>query len=132
MRPALRGYLLLEVAIGGAMLALLISTLLTSLADARVRNVKAGRDAIAAQLVQEQIERERSLGFAGTPSADCDGAFHDVVGQTGLYRRFCDAAGDTRTPLGVTLNLKRVTVTVEYTPEVGRPRTFTAVTEVFD
>jgi type II secretory pathway pseudopilin PulG len=128
-----RGYLLLEIAIGGALLAVLISVLLTALANARVRNVKAGRDAIAAQLVQEQIERERSVGFAGTPSSTCDddGALHDVTGQTGVYRRSCDVAPDTRTLLGVTLNLQRVTVVVEYTPEAGAPRRFTAITEVF-
>lgn len=54
-----RGYMLLEVMIGGAIAAVIIGTLLTSLADARQRNTLAARDVIAAQLVQEKLEERR-------------------------------------------------------------------------
>ncbi len=124
-----RGYILLEVAIGGAMVALLCATLLTSLADARTRNVVAGRNVIASQLALEKIEQQRALGFAnlGTDSpASCSaGGVVDTPSFTlGAYTRSCTIGATTSTAFsengGIAVSCKPVSVTVSYNTSAGK------------
>lgn len=129
-----RGYVLIEVMVGGALFAVLVSVLLTQLAEARTRNVIAGRDVVAAQLVQEQLGRERAAGYAGTPSATCNAAFAAVASQTGKYERKCEVVNGTRTVGSAatqTLNVNTVTVTVRYDNSADGVRTIAAATEIY-
>ena len=112
-----RGYILMEVAIAGALVAVIAGTLLSSLADARVRNVMAGRDVVASQLALEKIEQQRALGFAGAGAAAACGTEATVAGQKGAYSRTCAVAVSAGSPFTintVTVNCKDVTVTVKY------------------
>lgn len=109
-----RGYILLEVMMGGAMTALLCAHLLSSLSDARVRNVLAARDGVAAALVQDKIEEARSRGF-GNAGTICSGAFVVVPNQQAAYRRSCTiGAAQSQTLNGVAVQFEPVDVVVEY------------------
>lgn len=67
-----RGYLLMEVAIGGAMAAVIITGILTLIADARVKRTAAARDVAASQLVLDKLEDLRNMapptGGSDTPA----------------------------------------------------------------
>lgn len=128
MRNSQRGYVLLEVAIGGAMVAVVIFSLLGSLAEGRTRNVIGGRDVIASQLALDKIEMQRARGFGNTATG-C--AMGETIQNQGVYTRDCvGAACAARTMFGVTVNCERVTVTVTYTTSLG-VRDVVVVTEVY-
>jgi type II secretory pathway pseudopilin PulG len=129
-----RGYILLEVAIGGAMVAVLCATVLSSLADARVQNVVAGRDAVAGQLALERLEQQRTLGFTLAGSANCP-ATETVTNQQGAYTRTCSVSGASTTAfthatgsctptcnMAATVNVscKDVNVSVSYSAHDGK------------
>lgn len=133
-QPA-RGYILLEITIGGALIALLIASLLTQVAQARVDNVIAGREIVASQLLQEKIERERARGFVAGGSCSPAETNTVVAGQQGTYRRTCvrDAAATQTIGSGpaVTVNYNDVKVTVTYDTNKG-PRDLEAYTRVYE
>ena len=120
--PAARAYILMEVAIGGALVALLAATLMSSLADARVRNVVAGRDVVASSLALAKLEQQRSLGFAKVGAdvpASCTAAGvteNAVTGQQGKFTRTCQLANVNTavTIRTVTIHCTDVNVTVTY------------------
>jgi type II secretory pathway pseudopilin PulG len=105
-----RGYILLEVAIGGAMVAVLCATILSSLADARVQNVVAGRDAVAGQLALEKLEQQRALGYTLAGTANCL-ATETVTNQQGLYTRTCTVQASPGTTTAFTHALGACTAT---------------------
>jgi hypothetical protein len=119
MTTAARAYVLLEVAIGGALVAIVCATLMSSLADARSRNVWAGRDVVAGQLVQEQIEEARAVGRGNNPT-DCPGTAQ-VATQEAIYQRTCaiSTAGSPTNVGGSALAFDTVTVTVQYATSAG-------------
>lgn len=134
--PAGRGYILIEVSIGGALVALLIAGLLTQIAQARTDNVIAGRQIIAAQLVQEKIERERALGFVAAGGCNPAETAAVIANQQGQYKRTCTRTASASETIGaglgaVTINYNTVTVTVEYETNRGT-RTTEAVTRVYE
>lgn len=107
-----RAYLLLEVAVGGAMVAVLIGTILTSMSQARTLSVTTNRDLIANALVMQELDRQRALGFAGavaaTPAA--------VTGINGRYLRGVTVTScvESIPAPGANINCKDVTVTVTF------------------
>lgn len=134
--PAGRGYILIEVTIGGALIALLIAGLLTQIAQARTDNVIAGRQIIAAQLVQEKIERERALGFVSAGGCNPAETAAVIANQQGRYERTCTRTASTSETIGagvgaVTVNYNTVTVTVDYETNRGT-RTTEVVTRVYE
>jgi hypothetical protein len=118
-----RGYLLIDVMVGGALAAVVVAGVLTVLASARTKNVHTARDIVASQLVLDQLERCRSFGFANigvagkcplivTPTA--------VAGQTGNYLMTVAAtAAANETINSIKLRFRDVTVTVQYNAERG-------------
>ena len=69
MKMRSRAYIMLEVAVGGAMIAVVIMGVLTALADGRTRNAYAGRDVIASQLVLAKLEEYRTMTRANAKAA---------------------------------------------------------------
>jgi hypothetical protein len=127
-----RGYVLYEVMLGGALIALILATLMTQVADSRTKNVIAGRDTIAAMLVQQKMAQQRARGFAdvGTGCA----TETTVAGQQGNYERVCTAGGAVAETInGIAVNYKDLSVTVNYTTSQSTtPRSITAVTRVYE
>ncbi|MDP2345257.1 MAG: hypothetical protein Q8O67_30210 [Deltaproteobacteria bacterium] len=113
MRQQPRAYLLLEAAMGGAMVAVIVGSILTSLSQARTLSIVMGRDQTASQLVVEKLEERRALGFA-LVTAQTAAVVPDVVGK---YTRTTTVATCTETipAPGINLNCKDITVTVSYT-----------------
>lgn len=129
VRTCQRGYVLLEVAVGGAMVAVVVFGLLGSLAEGRTRNVIGGRDVIASQLALDKIEMQRARGFGNTGTGCTAGV--ETIQNQGIYKRDCVAAScPAKIMFGVTVNCERVTVTVEYTTSLG-VRDVVVVTEVY-
>jgi hypothetical protein len=107
-----RAYLLLEVALGGAIVAVIVGSILTSLSQARTMSIISGRDQTASQLVLETLDERRALGFALVTAQ----AAAPVTGVHGVYTR-----ETTVTPCveviaapGANMNCKDITVTVTY------------------
>jgi hypothetical protein len=128
-----RGYILLEVVVGGAMAAVLIAGLMTQVASSRQDNVVAGRDVIASVLVTERLEAERSRGH-GFSGCAADSSPTVVTGQQGNYTRTCSRAALAESVRGVNLPYDEVTVTVEYKTSRPAPRDkrqIQAVTRVY-
>lgn len=133
-----RGYLLIDIMIGGAMAAVIIAGVLTVLANARAKNVAAARDVVASQLVLEKLEQQRSLGFAGVAAA----TEPTVAGVTGAFKRevTVSAIGTDTVVSGThtsTLRFRDVTVTVTYKvgellQRGGGTRTSQATTRVYE
>lgn len=124
-----RGYVMLEAAIGGILVALAVFGMLASLADGRTKNVIGGRDVIASQLALDKVELQRSTGY---PNFDAGCAAGEVIQHQGLYTRDCvvDGACPAQTMFGVTVNCKRITVTVTYTTSLG-PRNVVVTSEMY-
>ncbi len=128
MRTCQRGYVLLEVAIGGALVAVVVLSLLGSLSEGRTRNVIGGRDVIASQLALDKIEMQRARG-PGNTATGC--AMGETIQNQGIYTRDCVAAVcPPQTMFGVTVTCERVTVTVTYSTALG-DRDVVVVTEVY-
>jgi hypothetical protein len=131
-----RAYLLIEISVGGALIAVLITGLLTQLAAARVQNVIAGRDVISAQLAQEKIEIERASGFKLVPGCAPAETSTVLAGQQGQYRRTCSRGGPLGETIGgVAVRFNEVTVVVEYetnTARNGGLRRIEAITRVYE
>ncbi len=118
----LRAYLLFEVAIGGAIIAVVIGGLLTELQRSRALNIAGGRDIEASQLVLERLEAMRHSAAASSPAftALAAGTPADPGVPAGYTRTTTvSGIGTEATPLpnnaGFTLDYKDVTVTVSYT-----------------
>ena len=119
---------MLEGAIGGAMVAVAVFSMLVNLADGRTRNVIGGRDVIASQLALDKVEMQRARGFGNTATGCAAG---ETIQNQGVYTRDCVPAGcAAQTMFGVTVQCERITVTVGYNTSVG-PRSVTVVSEVY-
>lgn len=130
-----RGYLLIDIMIGGALAAIVITGILTVLANARARNTNAARDVIASQLVLERIDQVRSQAFATINSTPDE---NPVTGANirGNYRRRTQVSttGSPENVGGFSLPFKDVTVTVTYTTGAvtgATTRTTQATTRVY-
>jgi type II secretory pathway pseudopilin PulG len=118
-RTSRRGYLLIDIMIGGALAAVVIAGIMTVLSSARTRNVHATRDVVASQIVLDQLERCRAAGFAGVGGAKCPPGATNVVNNGTNYTRTVTIS-TTGSPdvLGtVSIPFKDVTVTVTYVGE---------------
>ncbi len=119
-RPrARRGYMLLEVSIGGAVTAVILATVFNQLSAARVRSITSARDVTASQLVIERIEAMRQ---AAVPTA----ATETVANVNGRYTRTTAVATGTETMGTTTLTFTDVAVTVSFPSDDGRNHTVTA------
>lgn len=123
-----RGYILIEVAVGGAILAVAIFGLMGSLAEARTRNVIGGRDVIASQLALDKVEMQRALGYGNTATG-CNAG--EVIQNQGVYTRDCSVTTPAAvTMFGITRGREQISVTVTYSTSLG-DRAVTVVSEVY-
>ena len=123
-----RGFLLLDVMVGGALVALILATLLVILASARAKNVAASRDLVATQLVLEEIDRQRAASYANVPLFPAS----PVVTTSGTYLRSASMpASDDESIGGFQLPFKDVMVKVTYQSE-GKTRTSQATTRIYE
>lgn len=123
-----RGYLMMEVAIGGAMAAVIIAGIVTLVADARVKRTAAARDVVASQLVLDKLEDLRNsnpiAGGSDTP----------LPGYTRTWTAAAAAVETLTTPFGnITMNSTEVVVTVTYNSNASSNpvRTATARSRVY-
>jgi hypothetical protein len=123
-RPLRRGYMLLEVMIGGAMTAVVVMTVLTQIAQARAQNITTGRDVTAAQLVLEKMEEQR-LASAWTAATET------VASVNGMYTRTVAVAACTETVGSLSLTCNDVTVTVTFPTNDGKVHSVAATIRVY-
>lgn len=121
-----RGYLLLDVFIGAALAAVIVSILFQQVAAARRSNTAATRDVVATQLLLEKLEQQRSLPYAsfanGTANEMLAGGYHrQTVVTTGSAVK--DVVGTS--PNQRTLFYAKIAVTVKY-PCLNPPNCTTA------
>lgn len=106
-----RGYMLLEAMMAGSMTAIAVLGVMTLLADGRVRSIGAARTATAQELVSQQLEAARVLGFAGAAASPPA----VVPGLAGKYTREVVVVGGADTLVGSeSSNYKDVTVSVTF------------------
>ncbi|OGQ23931.1 MAG: hypothetical protein A2138_19415 [Deltaproteobacteria bacterium RBG_16_71_12] len=122
------GYLLMEVAIGGAMAAVIIAGILTLIADARVKRTAAARDVVASQLVLDKMDDLRNSNpiVAGSDTP--------LPGYTRSWTANAATAETMTVPDGgIVLNSTEVVVTVTYTSNASSNpvRTATARSRVY-
>lgn len=123
-----RGYLLMEMMVGGAMAAVILMGVLSLIASGRAANVAASRDITANQLVNETMEQKR---FGAFPPTAVAATVLSAAG--GRYTRTVAVANgpgcpEVRTrPGGGTYSFtcRDVTVTVTFDNQ-GRTRTSSA------
>lgn len=129
MNRSPRGYIMLEAAIGGVMVAVAVFAMLVSLSDGRTKNIIGGRDVIASQLALDKVELQRSTGYA---NFDAGCAAGELIQYQGFYTRDCvvDGACPSQTMFGATVNCKRITVTVTYSTSLGS-RDVTVTSEMY-
>lgn len=115
-----RGWLLVEVAVGGVMASVIIGALLVNTGAAMDRTTIASRQMTAMLLAQEAIEASRAAGVAATSS----GNIGVPAGLSGSYTRTRTETVDaTATVGGRTVTVKDVTVTVTFpTHDYGTKR----------
>ncbi len=65
----MRGYLMLEMMVGGAMAAVVLVGMLSFISSGRVKNIAASRDVTANQLVNEIMEQKRASAYPPTAVA---------------------------------------------------------------
>ena len=143
-----RGYLLLEVMVGGVMAATVLGALMVSLVGARNTRVAASRDATASSLAAFVIERARSLqyddagdqltlanlsqgGTAVLTTPGPDTTIFIAPNLRGEYEVSVTLQPGTETSLsGETLAYKALTVEVSYELR-GQIRDVTASTRIY-
>ncbi|MBI1948892.1 MAG: hypothetical protein HYS27_24610 [Deltaproteobacteria bacterium] len=105
-----RGWLLVEVAVGGVMASVIIGALLVNTGAAMDRTTFASRQMTATMLAQQAIEQSRAAGIALTSSGD-------IGVPSGLSGRYTRTRNETvgSTTIGTNvINFKEVTVTVSF------------------
>lgn len=129
-----RGYLLMEMMVGGAMAAVILLGVLSLIASARAANIAARRDITANQLVTEMIEQKRFGAFPPTAVVATP-----ISAAGGVYTRTVDvtdgpACPETRTNPGggpaFSLACRDVTVTVTFDNQ-GVTRTASATMRMY-
>jgi len=117
MTTRARAYLLLEIALGGAIVAVIVGGILTSLSQARTMTITVGRDQTASQLVLEKLDERRALGFALVTAQSAA----TVATVAGNYTRTTTVTNCTEiVPApGTNINCKDIRVTVTFTTSNG-------------
>ena len=109
-----RAYLLLEAAVGGAMVAVILGSILTSLSQARTMSTVLGRDQVASTLVVEKLDELRAKGFSGNAVATT--TENPVTGVEGKYKRTVTvtACSETVPSPGTNMTCRDIVVAVEF------------------
>lgn len=126
-----RGYLLIEVMVGGIVGGVALLGLLVQIEDAHERSMIAGRDITAAQLCQRGLEISRAdimLGVPVTSGAVAlpPGALNGTYTSDRVVSTGSDTIGTQSVPF------TEVTMTVTYPTHRSGTRTKTMATRVYD
>lgn len=106
-----RGWLLIEVMVGGVMASVIIGALIINTGAAMDRTTIASRQMTALLLAQEAIEASRAAGVGTTSSGDIG----VPAGLSGRYtRNRTETVNAAATVGGRTVTAKDVTVTVSF------------------
>jgi type II secretory pathway pseudopilin PulG len=127
-----RGYLLIEVAIGGVMAGVIIASLLQNIGDANDRTTIAGRRETAAMLAEQAIEQARAEGLGLSVGSNVTIAV--PAGLNGTYTRTRTVTSGTETLTSasgnLTVNYREVTVTVTF-PNASGAKTVTMTSRIY-
>lgn len=127
-----RGWLLVEVAVGGVMASIILGGLLINIGDADDRTTVVGRKLTAQMLAQQGIEQARAITSPQTNLANGSNVALPVPsGLRGTYTRTRTVTSGTTTVNGRTLRFKDVAVTVTF-PSGGRTQTVQVQTRLYD
>lgn len=129
-----RGYLLLEVMIGGVLAASILGFLMVTWVHARNLGVKAARSSVAADLAAHALEVARSLDYADLSAANLP-ATGPVVGLKGSYDRTVTLTTGTEvdpTGSGEDLDYTDITVTISFVLTSGQVEDVTVAMRRYD
>ena len=138
-RPAKRGYLLIEIILGSAIVAGALGSILVLAGSAREKETFVARDFVATQLVEQglEISRSEALSTPTTLTGLADGTISNgsmtvATGLQGTYARSRTvASGNDTVGASTTLAYKDVTVTVTYLTKAGT-RTTKGFTRIYE
>jgi hypothetical protein len=122
-----RGYLLLEVTIGGAMAAVVLFGMMEFVLSGRVQNITARRMVMASQIANEALEKARA--FESLPPGPTA-----IPAGGGTYQRTVASASCSDSRGSVTLPCNEVTVRVDFDVVEGgvsRQRSVTMAARVY-
>lgn len=122
-----RGWLLVEVAVGGVMASVIIGALLVNTGAAMDRTTFASRQMTATMLAQQAIEQSRAAGIALTSSGDIG----VPSGLSGRYTRTRNETVGTTTIGTSVINFKEVSVTVSFNTHDYGNKSVTLQTRVY-
>lgn len=106
-----RGFILLEALAGGVILAVMITTVLTQMSVAQQQVIMGSRDLAAKQILQRQLERVMSTGYATAAVSTAA----DVEGVQGFKYTVTVTSGATPSYFSTFVNsYNDVTVTLTY------------------
>lgn len=107
-----RGWLLLEVAVGGVMASVILAELLVSVGAAGDRSTYVGRRVTAKMLAEQTLEQARATVYGSL----VNGTTTETINLQGQYTRVVTITSSVATGIGggTTLNYKNVSVTVRF------------------
>lgn len=116
-----RGYLLIETMVSGVIAGSILMTLMIAINQMRLESNKAGRDASAAQLVQQRVEEIRALDFEYLDVMQASSPIVEDIRLGGEYERITEISAKGAPPGcrefevgGSFINCHDVTVKVSY------------------
>lgn len=121
-----RGWLLIEVAIGGVMASVIVAALLVNIGSANDRTTVISRQMTAMMLAQQAIEESRAAGTAVTSS----GNIGVPTGLSGTYTRSRTESSSTLSVSGTNIDVKDVSVTVSFQTHEFGTKTVTLQTRI--
>lgn len=111
----LRGWLLIEVTIGGVMASVVLGALLVNVGDSMDKSAVVGRKLTAQMLAKQGIEQIRARNNPVITVADVTPTDIGVpAGLRGTYTRTREITSGTETIGGLTVRFKEITVTVTF------------------
>jgi Tfp pilus assembly protein PilV len=110
-----RGYILMEVMVGGLMASVVLAGALTFMAQARQQTTRGARAQTAASMLQESVERFHVLPFGDLDAASFPAAETVSTPGGGSYSRTHTLTPGSQTIVGAAVNTMRLDVRVEFT-----------------
>jgi type II secretory pathway pseudopilin PulG len=130
-RRSLRGWLMIEVAVGGVMASVILGSLLIQVGDSMDKTVVVGRELTATMLAQQAIEQARGIAAPFVNLTDGTTTVAVPSGMTGTYTRTRTVASGHVTIAGQALSFKDVKVTVTFPTNDGLTKTVLLETRLY-
>jgi type II secretory pathway pseudopilin PulG len=129
-KKALRGWLLVEVAVGGVMASVIVGALLVNVGDAMDKSTVIGRELTAQMLAQQAIEQARSVDR--TTLATGPVAIPDGLAGTYTRTRTIKQSASCAVVNGISISCTDVVVTVTFPLVDGTTKSITLETALFN